>query len=298
MAGELEGRVVVLTGAEGDIGRATARRLREEGALLVLTDLREQYDAVAVQADVTRAADCARIADAARDAFGGVDVLVNNHGAIVGAPFLETTEEQWDFVHGVVLKSIFLVSKAVVPLMQGRPGANVVNISSVGGLKALKYMSAYGAAKAGVLHLSKGMAIDLADDGIRVNAICPGVIDTQQPRQFVANLPDPEAAFAAFEPMHPIGRVGREPRLAARHRHGVGIRRGQAPGDRGVVDGHHRRQIGGCGVADGEGHRLAPHEHHGQHHQAQCHPVPGEGVERAPLQVAQQEVDDQQAHHR
>ena len=173
-----------------------------------------EYDAVAVQADVTRAADCARIADAARDAFGGVDVLVNNHGAIVGAPFLETTEEQWDFVHGVVLKSIFLVSKAVVPLMLGRTGANVVNVSSVGGIKALKYMSAYGAAKAGVLHLSKGMAIDLADEGIRVNALCPGVIDTQQPRQFVANLPDPEAAFAAFEPMHPIGRVGRADEVA------------------------------------------------------------------------------------
>ena len=219
--GELDGRVIVLTGAEGDIGRATARRLHAEGARLVLTDLREQvaevaaeYDAVAVQADVTRAADCARIADAARDAFGGVDVLVNNHGAIVGAPFLETTEEQWDFVHGVVLKSIFLVSKAVVPLMLGRPGANVVNVSSVGGIKALKYMSAYGAAKAGVLHLSKGMAIDLVREGIRVNALCPGVIDTQQPRQFVANLPDPEAAFAAFEPMHPIGRVGRADEVA------------------------------------------------------------------------------------
>ena len=219
--GELDGRVIVLTGAEGDIGRATARRLHAEGARLVLTDLREQvaevaaeYDAVAVQADVTRADDCARIADAARDAFGGVDVLVNNHGAIVGAPFLETTEEQWDFVHGVVLKSVFLVSRAVVPLMLGRPGANVVNVSSVGGIKALKYMSAYGAAKAGVMHLSKGMAIDLADDGIRVNAICPGVIDTQQPRQFVANLPDPEAAFAAFEPMHPIGRVGRADEVA------------------------------------------------------------------------------------
>jgi len=226
MAAELEGRVVVLTGAEGDIGRATAQRLAAAGARLVLTDLREQVEevadehraqgaeAVAVQADVTAAADCARIAATAQEAFGGVDVLVNNHGAIVGAPFLETTEEQWDMVHGVVLKSIFLVSKAVVPLMRGRPGANVVNIASVGGLKALRYMSAYGAAKAGVIHLSKGMAIDLAEEGIRVNAICPGVIDTQQPRQFVAGLPDPEAAFAAFEPMHPIGRVGRAEEVA------------------------------------------------------------------------------------
>jgi NAD(P)-dependent dehydrogenase (short-subunit alcohol dehydrogenase family) len=226
MAGEVEGRIIVLTGAEGDIGRATVRRLADEGAQLVLTDLRAEVaevaaevvaqggEAVAVQADVTSAADCARIAATARDAFGGVDVLVNNHGAIVGAPFLETTEEQWDFVHGVVLKSIFLVSREVVPLMAGREGANVVNIASVGGLKALRYMSAYGAAKAGVIHLSKCMAIDLADDGVRVNAICPGVIDTQQPRQFVAGLPDPEAAFAAFEPMHPIGRVGRAEEVA------------------------------------------------------------------------------------
>ncbi|MGA0122513.1 MAG: SDR family NAD(P)-dependent oxidoreductase [Gaiellales bacterium] len=226
MAGELEGRVVVLTGAEGDIGRATAARLAAEGARLVLTDLREQVaevadglaaqgaEAVAVQADVTRAADCARIAETAQAAFGGVDVLVNNHGAIVGAPFLETTEEQWDFVHGVVLKSVFLVSRAVVPLMAGRPGANVVNIASVGGIKALKFMSAYGAAKAGVIHLSRGMAIDLADQGIRVNAICPGVIDTQQPRQFVSTLADPAAAVAAFEPMHPIGRVGRTDEVA------------------------------------------------------------------------------------
>jgi NAD(P)-dependent dehydrogenase (short-subunit alcohol dehydrogenase family) len=192
----------------------------------VLTDLRAEVaevadevvkqggSAVAVQADVTRAEDCARIAAAAREAFGGVDALINNHGAIVGAPFLETTEEQWDFVHGVVLKSIFLVSREIVPLMADRDGANVVNIASTGGIKALRYMSAYGAAKAGVIHLSKCMAIDLADQGVRVNAICPGVIDTQQPRQFVAGLPDPDAAFAAFEPMHPIGRVGRADEVA------------------------------------------------------------------------------------
>jgi NAD(P)-dependent dehydrogenase (short-subunit alcohol dehydrogenase family) len=201
-------------------------RLAAEGAQLVLTDLRAEVaevadevvkqggSAVAVQADVTRAEDCARIAAAAREAFGGVDALINNHGAIVGAPFLETTEEQWDFVHGVVLKSIFLVSREIVPLMADRDGANVVNIASTGGIKALRYMSAYGAAKAGVIHLSKCMAIDLADQGVRVNAICPGVIDTQQPRQFVAGLPDPDAAFAAFEPMHPIGRVGRADEVA------------------------------------------------------------------------------------
>ncbi|MEI6688371.1 MAG: SDR family oxidoreductase [Thermoleophilia bacterium] len=221
MAGELENRVVVLTGAAGGIGRATAARLAEEGARLVLSDREAAVEEVAAEyaaawcvADVTKAADCARIAETARDAHGGVDVLVCNHGAIVGAPFLETTEEQWDFVHNAVLKSVFLVSEAVLPLMAGRAGANVINIASVGGIKALRFMSAYGAAKAGVIHLSKCMAIDLADQGIRVNAICPGVIDTPQPRQFVAGLADPEAAFAAFEPMHPIGRVGRAEEVA------------------------------------------------------------------------------------
>lgn len=226
MAGELQDRVVVLTGAAGGIGQATATRLAAAGARLVLSDregtvsevaakvVANGGEAIAVVADVTNVDDIAGIAEAAQAAFGGVDVLVNNHGAIVGAPFLETTEEQWDFVHGVVLKSVFLVSRAIVPLMLGRPGANVVNIASVGGLVALKYMSAYGAAKAGVVHLSKGMAIDLVDEGIRVNAICPGVIDTPQPRQFVSTLPDPEAAFAAFTPMHPIGRVGRPEEVA------------------------------------------------------------------------------------
>ncbi len=226
MAGELQDRVVVLTGAAGGIGQATATRLAAAGARLVLSDregavsevaakvVANGGEAIAVVADVTNVDDIAGIAEAAQATFGGVDVLVNNHGAIVGAPFLETTEEQWDFVHGVVLKSVFLVSRAIVPLMLGRPGANVVNIASVGGLVALKYMSAYGAAKAGVVHLSKGMAIDLVDEGIRVNAICPGVIDTPQPRQFVSTLPDPEAAFAAFTPMHPIGRVGRPEEVA------------------------------------------------------------------------------------
>jgi len=226
MAGELTNRVIVLTGAAGGIGRATAERLADEGARLVLSDREAAVadvaaaivaaggEAIAVVADVTVAAQVALIAEAATTAFGGVDVLVNNHGAIVGRSFLETTEEDWVRVHDVVLKSVFLVSSAIIPLMLGRAGASVVNIASVGGVVALRNMSAYGAAKAGVVHLSKCMAIDLAEQGIRVNAICPGVIDTPQPRQFAATLPDPEAAFAAFEPLHPLGRLGRPDEVA------------------------------------------------------------------------------------
>ena len=226
MAGEFENRVIVLTGAAGGIGQATARQFAAAGAKLVLSDREEAVvgladelvaaggEAVAVIADVTHADQVARIAIAADETFGGVDVLVNNHGMILGRPFLETTEAEWDQLQNGVLKSVFLMSQAVLPLMLGRTGANVVNISSVSGLVALKYMSIYGTAKAAVIHLSKGMAIDLAEHGIRVNAICPGVIDTPQPRQFVSTLEDPAAAFEAFTPMHPIGRIGEASEVA------------------------------------------------------------------------------------
>lgn len=245
----LERRVAVLTGAAGGIGRATAARLAADGARLVLSDreaaVHEVADelvaggaeAIAVVADVTDTAQVAGIADAARERFGGVDVLINNHGAIVGRPFLETTEEDWDWVHGIVLRSVFVVSKAVVPLMIGRDAPSVINIASVGGMVALPSMSAYGAAKAGVLHLTRGMALDLADEGIRVNAISPGVIDTPQPRQFVSTLEDPEAAFDAFAPMHIFKRVGTADEVADAIAYLASARSSFTTGSNLVVDG-------------------------------------------------------------
>lgn len=245
----LEGRIIVLTGADGGIGRASARRLADDGARLVLTDREERVgelaaefeaagiDAVGVVADITAAEDIQRIVDAARERFGGVDVLVNNHGAIVGRPFLETTEADWDRVHSIVLKSVFFVSQAIVPLMIGRDAPSIVNIASVGGMAALPAMSAYGAAKAGVIHLSRGMALDLADYGIRVNAISPGVIDTPQPRQFVSTLEDPQAAFDAFAPMHILGRVGTAEEVADAVAYLASARSSFTTGSNLVVDG-------------------------------------------------------------
>lgn len=245
----LEGRIIVLTGADGGIGRASARRLADDGARLVLTDREERVgelaaefeaagiDAVGVVADITAAEDIQRIVDAARERFGGVDVLVNNHGAIVGRPFLETTEADWDRVHSIVLKSVFFVSQAIVPLMIGRDAPSIVNVASVGGMAALPAMSAYGAAKAGVIHLSRGMALDLADYGIRVNAISPGVIDTPQPRQFVSTLEDPQAAFDAFAPMHILGRVGTAEEVADAVAYLASARSSFTTGSNLVVDG-------------------------------------------------------------
>lgn len=245
----LEGRIVVLTGADGGIGRAAAHRLAADGARLVLTD-REQrvtelaaeleaegVEAIGVVADITSADDIQEIANAARERFGGVDVLVNNHGAIVGRPFLETTEADWDRVHSIVLKSVFFVSQAIVPSMIGRDAPSIVNIASVGGMAALPAMSAYGAAKAGVIHLSRGMALDLAEYGIRVNAISPGVIDTPQPRQFVSTLEDPQAAFDAFAPMHILGRVGTAEEVADAVAYLASARSSFTTGSNLVVDG-------------------------------------------------------------
>jgi NAD(P)-dependent dehydrogenase (short-subunit alcohol dehydrogenase family) len=217
----LDGRVVVLTGAAGDIGHATARLLAAEGARLVLSDvddgrgevLGRELGAPYVHADVREQADVERLAAVAAEQ-GGVDALVVNHGAIRGRPFLETTLEDWDWLHSVVLRGVFLVGRLIAPLMVGRPGASIVNVASVGGMVALPNMSAYGAAKAGVIQLSRVMAVDLADQGIRVNAICPGVIDTQQPRQFLAGVPDQDAAWRAFEEAHVLKRVGRPDEVA------------------------------------------------------------------------------------
>lgn len=223
MAGRLEGRGCVVTGATGGIGRAIAARFAAEGARLVLSD-RDQAevdelaagfdDAMAVACDVRDAADIDRLGDAAESHLGAIDVLVNNHGAIVGKPFFDTTEDDWDWMHEVVLKSVFLVSRRLGRTMRGRAGASIVNMASTGGMKALGQMAAYGAAKAGVIHLSRVMAVDLAADGIRVNAVCPGVIDTPQPRQFVSGMADPDAAFAALAALHVLGRVGRPEEVA------------------------------------------------------------------------------------
>jgi NAD(P)-dependent dehydrogenase (short-subunit alcohol dehydrogenase family) len=222
MSGRLQDRVVVLTGAAGDIGTATARVLAEEGARLVLTDLDdgrgealgEELGVPYVHADARSEDDVDRVALTALERYGAIDALVVNHGAIRGRPFLETSADDWDWLHDIVLRGVFLFGRRIAPELVGRPGAAIVNVGSVGGLVALPGLAAYGAAKAGVIHLSRAMAVDLAPHGIRVNAIAPGVIDTQQPRQYLSYTDDPDAAFAALEQLHPLGRAGRPDEVA------------------------------------------------------------------------------------
>jgi NAD(P)-dependent dehydrogenase (short-subunit alcohol dehydrogenase family) len=214
----LEGKIAVISGALGGMGRLACARFCDEGAIVVGTDLADD-DVLAADlsgrghqfeyrpADMRSARDIAALAEHVGSMYRRVDVLYNNHGVILGKPVLETTEEEWDRIHDVNLKSVFLMTKMFVPLMAG-DSPSIINVSSIGGVVAFPNMSAYGAAKGGLAMFSKVLAVDLAPR-IRVNAICPGVIDTPMPRAFMSTLPDAEAIWKSFEEGHLVKRVGR-----------------------------------------------------------------------------------------
>ncbi|MFC4942432.1 SDR family NAD(P)-dependent oxidoreductase [Pseudonocardia sp. GCM10023141] len=219
----LPGKTALITGATGGQGRIACARFAEEGATVIATDLDAQTGADFAQelrdkglsvsfipANVTDPNDIDRLSAAAQDA-GGLDILYANHGIILGKSLLETSVEEWDRVQDVNLKSVFLLTKALAPHMTGR-NASIVNVSSIGGVTVFPDLSAYGAAKAALAMFSKCAAVDLAQFGIRVNAICPGVIDTAMPRNFVSMLPgnpDADEIMGGFAAGHVLGRLGR-----------------------------------------------------------------------------------------
>ena len=219
-AGLLQDKVTVVSGVTGGMGRVASRTFCENGAVLIGTDLHEDvgkeweaelrdagHDATFVAGDVSRAATAEGIADLVRERHGRLDVLYNNAGIVLGKHVLDITEEEWDRVHDVIAKGTFLMTRSLAPLMGA--GGSIVNVASAGGLTGQAGMAAYCAAKAAVVLFTKTCAIDLAPD-IRVNAICPGAIDTPMPRQFVATMPDDMAAavWADLASGHLTGRFG------------------------------------------------------------------------------------------
>ena len=222
----LADRRCVITGATGGMGTVASHRFCEEGAAVIGADLDEEagralerelqeqgHDYVFQPTDVTSEDSVRELAALAGERWDSVDVLYNNAGIILGKPLLETTVEDWDRVHDVNLKSIFLMTIAFGPMMTRGTGS-IINVSSVGGAVAFKAMSAYSAAKAGVVGFSKGAAADLAPN-VRVNALLPGVIDTPMPRNFIKDLPDPEQIWQDFQDGHLLGRVGRPEEIVA-----------------------------------------------------------------------------------
>lgn len=218
--GELEGKVAIVTGGATGIGLGSARALAREGARIVLFGIDaaaneaaqpETNGGFAVTGDVSKAADVARLFAEVEEGLGRVDIVVNS-AAIQPYGTVETMDEAgWDRVLGVNLKGIYLTSHCAVPLMRKSGGGAIVNIASVQGIACQTNLAAYVASKGAVLALTRAMALDHAKDGIRVNAVCPGSIDTPMLRFAASENLDgrtEDEVVAEWGKAHPIGRVG------------------------------------------------------------------------------------------
>ncbi len=191
MANRLQGKVTAITGAGMGLGRAVALLFASEGARVVVGEIDEEKgqetvdriaarggEAALVPMDVRLPQDAERLTRVAVESFGRLDVLVNNVGVQVNKDVVETSEEEWDFVVDTNLKSMFLCSKYAVAQMRSQGGGNIICISSLSGLVGNGLQASYNASKHGVIGLVRSMAVDHAPDKIRVNAVCPGSMNT------------------------------------------------------------------------------------------------------------------------
>jgi NAD(P)-dependent dehydrogenase (short-subunit alcohol dehydrogenase family) len=215
----LQGRTAVVTGALGGQGRAVCHRFCAEGATVIGVDRTDDgTDTLAKEiadlggkfefrrVDVGSKTDVDAFAELMRDAHGRVDVLYNNAGIMEAKPTLEVSEQEWDEVQDVNLKSAFLMTTAFVSLMRDRSGS-IINVASTGGFKVYDNLASYGAAKAGLIQFTRVIAVEFAP-GIRANTICPGMIDTPMARRFATLLPDPDGAWEMMTGQTALKRFG------------------------------------------------------------------------------------------
>jgi meso-butanediol dehydrogenase/(S,S)-butanediol dehydrogenase/diacetyl reductase len=217
----LKDKVAIVTGGSRGIGRAIVDRFLSEGASVVATGrsapeaMPKRPDFAFAKADASRAADVDAVVKEAVDRFGGLDVLVNNAGVQIEKTIEQTSEEEWDRILDVNLKSVFLHARAALAPMRRRGGGSIVNIGSYDGFVADPNLAAYCASKGGVHALTRAIAVDHGRDGIRCNVICPGWIATEMAEAYLASQPDPAAARRALASIHPVGRSGRPSDIAA-----------------------------------------------------------------------------------
>jgi NAD(P)-dependent dehydrogenase (short-subunit alcohol dehydrogenase family) len=227
IAADLAGLRVAITGAGRGIGARTAQTLARAGARLVISDVNDDWVSSVTEAltsdggevvgrvvDVRRQADCLSLAGLAQATFGGLDVLINNAGVLPVGSVTETSVEDWDRAMEVNVRGTFLCSKAVIPLMQRQRRGHILNLASGAALVAMRGVAAYAASKAAVVSLTKCMAIDHARDGIRVNCICPGGVDTEMLAPTLASTGKPEEAASRFAAEHLVGRLAQPQEIA------------------------------------------------------------------------------------
>ena len=224
------GKVAFVTGAAGGIGRATALAFAREGASVVVADVSEQGNqetarmieesggrTLAVRCDVTRSQDVKAALEKTIETFGRLDAAFNNAGVEQAKKAMaEITEQEWDRIIGIDLRGVFLCMKYEIPLMLKFGGGTIVNTSSGAGVKGFEDQAAYVAVKHGVVGLTKSAALDYASQNIRINAVCPGIIDTPMMDRFSGGTPEgKERELVGAAAAEPIGRAGKPEEIAA-----------------------------------------------------------------------------------
>jgi NAD(P)-dependent dehydrogenase (short-subunit alcohol dehydrogenase family) len=225
--GSFAGKVAFVTGAASGIGRAAALAFAREGASVVAADVSEEGNretvrliegqggkAIAVRCDVTKGADVKAALDKTAEAFGRLDFAFNNAGVEPRkpAPTADYDEAEWDRIFDINLRGVFLCMKHEIPLILKQGGGAIVNTSSGAGVIGIKGSPAYTAAKHGVIGLTRTAALDYAAQKLRVNAVCPGYIDTPMMGRFTGGTPEGVAKVVAEEP---VGRMGTPEEIAA-----------------------------------------------------------------------------------
>ena len=224
MSQRLSDRTAIVTGAGNSIGQAIALAMAGEGARVAVTDVAREAAAATValieaaggkaaawQLDVTAMDDVDRVVPEVNKLWGRLDVLVNNAGGTEGryGSVLDTSPDHWDRLVNLNLKSTYLMCRAVLPHMIERSSGSIVNIASVGALVAGSGFAVYGAVKAGVVQLTRAIAVDFAEKGVRANVICPGSIETAAMTRMFSKRPDPDDARRHQSDPIPLGRMGR-----------------------------------------------------------------------------------------
>jgi len=221
----LAGKRAIVTGAANGIGRAIALRLASEGARVVIADVNED-DARGVaeeidgetlvhKADVTRDGDVEALVGRAVSEWGGLDVMVNNAGVGVAGTAVTTTEEEYERVMDVCVRGTFLGMKHAIPALKDAGGGSVINMSSVAALVGLVDRTVYSAAKGAIYSMTRASAIDHIGEGVRVNCIAPGTVDTPWVARITSGYDDPEEARANMRARQPHGRLVTPEEIAA-----------------------------------------------------------------------------------
>ncbi|TET95824.1 MAG: SDR family oxidoreductase [Dehalococcoidia bacterium] len=225
----LKDKVALVTGAASGIGRATAALFGQEGAKVMCADLdaagaehvaRQIADgggeAASTQADVSQAADVERMVKETVERWGRLDVLVNNAGIYFIQPLTQVPEDEWDRLININLKGVYLGCKYAIPRMVGQGKGAIVNTASIAGLRGSANWTTYCASKGGVVQLTKALAMEVARLNVRVNCVCPGIIDTGMFDQAVDLVAvNREELATTIGEAHPMGRIGRPEEVAA-----------------------------------------------------------------------------------